>query len=120
MVLHLDEVHVAGLVEAQLVGLIEQSRCGGPAVAGVAFGSTTGDRREQMRFQIEPANAMIADLTEVERAIRSDHQTIGIVDLAFHARSAIAGESSGAGTGEGGDCLGSRAENQRKKEEQES
>jgi hypothetical protein len=113
MILHFDEEHVASLIETNFVGLIQGSR---GTVAGVALGSATGNRGEAMGLHVEPADPVVSDLAEIERAIRADDETVGILGLARDGRAAIAGEARDTGSGDSGDGLRGGGEDQGQKD----
>src|SRR6185503_2585651 len=69
-----------------------------------------------MALQVEPADAMVADLAEVERAVRSHDEAIYIVDLAGDTGSAVARKASDASSGKTGHGLGGGSQDKRKKE----
>src|SRR5260221_6872861 len=69
-----------------------------------------------MALQVEAAHAVIADLAEVERAIRSGDEPIGIVGLPRGAGSAIPGKPGDSGSGKGGHGLWSGSQEEREKE----
>ena len=112
MVLHFGEEHVPGFVEANFVRLIEGGCQGRTAVAGVALRSGSGDSRELMLLQVEAAHAVIADFTEVKRAVGSDDEAVGIVGLSGDGWAAVARKARDAGSCNGGDSLRSRAQNE--------
>src|SRR6266481_4421710 len=117
MVLHFDEEHVAGFVETNFVGLVQQSLNGRTAIAGVAFGSGSRYRREAVRLHVEAADTVVSDLAEVERAIRADYQAVRIVGLSSNAWAAITGEAGDTGSGDGRYALRGGAEDQGEKED---
>ena len=98
MVLHFDEEHVAGFVETNFVGLVQQSLNGRAAVTGVAFGSVSRNRREAMRLHVEAADPVVAHFAEVERAVRADDQAVRVVCLSCNAWAAITGEARDTGS----------------------
>src|SRR5438045_8943620 len=116
VVLHFYEEHVARFVETNFVWLVQQSLNSRTAVARVAFGSATRDRREAMRLHIEPPAAVVPDLTEVKRAVRPDDETVRIIGLSLDARAAVAGKASNAGSGDGSNRLRGSAEEQGQKQ----
>ena len=120
MILHFDEEHVPGFVEANLVGLVERRLQGWPAIARVAFCSGPGDGGQLMALQVQAAHPVIANLAEVERAIRSDDETIGIVGLPRGAGSAIPGKAGDPGSGKVGHGLWRASQKERQKNEDES
>ena len=84
VILHLAEEKVSVAVEADFVRLVERRRERGPSVSRIALLPATGDRRNDFGLQVHAANAMVADLAEVEGAVRSDHQSVWIIDLGPH------------------------------------
>src|ERR1043166_2027328 len=93
VVLHLAEEHVAGGVEADLIRLVERGGEGRATVARVALLAAAGGGRDRARLQVEAADAVVADLAEVEGTVGSDRQAVGVVDLGFRAGTAVARES---------------------------
>src|SRR5262245_50676374 len=81
MILHFDEVHIARLVETDLIWLVQRRFRRWSTVAGVACLAIAGDRRELAGLEIKTPHDMIANFTNVERAIRPYHQSIRVVDL---------------------------------------
>src|SRR4029450_9221571 len=68
VVLHLDEVHVAGVVEADFVGLVQLCIGGGAAGGGGAGYSAAGDGGDGVA-PIDSADAVVAGVADVERAV---------------------------------------------------
>src|SRR4029434_1783940 len=81
MVLHFDEVHIARLVETDLIRLVQRRFRSRSTVAGVARLAIAGDRRELTGLEIKTPHDMIADFTNVERAIRPYHESVRVVNL---------------------------------------
>jgi hypothetical protein len=72
VILHLDDIHVAIAVEADLIGLIQFSIYRPTAIAGIPTSPAAGDRRQFSRRKIQAAHAMVLHLSDVHRAVRSD------------------------------------------------
>src|SRR5437868_7405028 len=73
-----------------------------------------------MGLQVQAAHPVIANLAEVERAIRPDDETIGIVGLPRGAGSAIPGKAGGPGSGKVGHGLWRGGQQEREKNEDKS
>ena len=106
MILHFDEVEVAAFVEADFVRFVQFRFDRRAAVAGVSLSSSTGDRRQLLRFQVDAQHAMVAHFADVQTAVRSEFHAKGIrhVDLRRLAAVAVVGRLARAGHGV--DCLG--------------
>src|SRR5207302_684329 len=89
MILHLGDEQIATLIEADLVRLIHRGRERRASVARISLLAATGDSRNDMRFKIEPADPMIPDFAEVERAVRTDGKAVRIIDLRLDRRTAV-------------------------------
>src|SRR5579872_951986 len=83
MIQPLDEEHISGAIEADLIWFIQRCLSRGTAIARVSLVSISGYGRAYTRLQIQPAHAMIIDLTKIKRAIRPDRKTVGIVDASI-------------------------------------
>jgi hypothetical protein len=81
MVVALGDVEMAGAVELDLVRHVQRRGDGRAAVAVVSRPPAAGDRRRPARVQIEPPDALVAEVAEIQGAIGSDRQAVGIVDL---------------------------------------
>ena len=101
-ILHLDKVHVAGGVEAHLVRLVQPRRRRGAAVARVAGLAVAGDGGDGAGI-VDPADAVVAHVADVERAVGAATDAVGVVELCLRGRSAVARESRLAGAGDGPD-----------------
>ncbi len=108
MILHLGEKHVAAAVEAHFVRFVEYGIQGGASIARVALLSAAGYRADAVGLQVQAADAVVADLAEIQRAVRACRQAVGIVDLRLRTRSSVAGESRGARAGDGDGGLAGR------------
>ena len=81
MIVALGDVEIAGPIELDFVRHVQRRVDGRPAIAVVAGAAAAGDRREAARFQIQPADPLIAEVTEIQRAVWSDDHAVRIVDL---------------------------------------
>src|SRR5207249_12103904 len=59
------------------------------------------NRRQLARFQIEPANAMVQNFADIERAIGTDLDAERLADVRLQRRTTIAIVLSLAGAGDG-------------------
>lgn len=66
------------------------SRDGGAAVAGVAPLAVSGDGRGRSRLAVQPSDALVVQIAEVQRAVGTDDHTVGIGDLSV-GKSRVAG-----------------------------
>ena len=62
-------------------GMFSDARRRRPAVAGVAALAVAGDVARPARLQIEPADPLVVEIAEVQRAVRADGDAVRIVDL---------------------------------------
>ena len=81
MIVALGDVEMSRGIELDLVRHVQRRVGGRPAIAGVALLAVAGDRRRSARLQVEPSDALIVEIAEVQRAVRSDHETVRVVDL---------------------------------------
>ena len=76
----LGDEQVAARIEPDLVRHVQRGRRRRPAVAGVPPLAAPRDRRHAPRGEIEPADALIVEIAEVQRAVGPDDEAIWIVD----------------------------------------
>src|SRR5204862_8208570 len=107
-VAHLDEVEVARAIEAHLVGLVQVRRCRGPSVAGVTGLSGASDGSDGAAL-VDPSHAVVAHVTDIERAVGAAGEAVGVVELRFRRGSAVAGEALLARAGNGRDTTVGRS-----------
>jgi hypothetical protein len=67
------------------------------AVAAVRSLTVAGDGGRQVSFQIEPPDALVVKIAEVQHAIGPDHETVGIVHFAIRIALGPGAEESGHG-----------------------
>ena len=80
VVVALDDVEVAARVELDLVRHVQQGLGRRPAVAAVAPPAVAGDGRRGARRQTQAADHLVVEVAEVERAVRTDHDPVRVVD----------------------------------------
>jgi hypothetical protein len=57
------------------------------AVAAISFLAVARDDSRSMRLQVEPADALIVQIAEVQRSVGSDDQTVWIVHFVIRITS---------------------------------
>ena len=86
---HLDEVHVAVVIEANFVRVIELGLDGGSAVAGVAGLARPHNRRNRAVAHVDATDPVSVDLAHVQRAVRPQSEAIRISDPCGGCRTAV-------------------------------
>ena len=81
MVVTLGDEQVAHAIEPQFVRHVERGRRRWSTVTAVSAFAAAGDRGQPLRGEVEPPDALVVEVAEVQAAVGSDHQTIGIVHL---------------------------------------
>src|SRR5262249_19717124 len=109
-----DNVQVAVAVYRDGIGLVEGRLRRRPAVAPVALAAAAGDGGDGPRPAVDPPDAVVAGLRDVEVAGRVDVAVEGLIEAGFRRRPAVAGVALPAGAGDGFNgprrCRGGQAE----------
>ena len=92
----LDDVEMARAVELDLVRHVQGGLGGGTAVAVVAPLAVSSDGGRGPGLAVQPPDALVVQIAEVQRAVRADDDAVGIGDLCV-------GETRGAVADDGGD-----------------
>src|SRR5262249_3840829 len=83
---HLHEVHSPVAVEADFVRLVQLRFRGRAAVARVALSAAAGDRLYHSWFSVEPEHPVVADLGDVQGAVRAGFDAEGLANVYFPCR----------------------------------
>ena len=86
VIVALDDVEVSPRIELDLVRHVQHGVRRRTAVAAVTPLAVAGNRRRPSRRQVQAPDHLVVEVAEVERAVRSDHHPVGVVDL--HVRQA--------------------------------
>src|SRR5207249_963704 len=93
--------HGSGLVEADLIRLIQPGFARRAAVAGIPALAGAGNGGD-FAISTDPANDMIAHVTDVEAAIRPERQAVGIIQLRLAGQASVSGITGLAGSCQSG------------------
>jgi hypothetical protein len=96
----LRHVHVAFAIESNFVRRAEQRCPGRAAVTCMSLRSRAGDNGHTFRAEIKAQDSIAAEVCPVKSAIRTKHNTIGIVDRGCVRRRSIGGRSGYTGSDE--------------------
>ncbi len=81
---------------------------GDRAIAGKFALAVAGDRVDRAILQIDPADAVVADIGHVEHASIAERDAVRLAKLRLRGRAAVAGETRGSGARDGRDLAGGR------------
>ena len=103
---HLDEVHVALIVEPHFVGIAQSGIASRSAIPRVSDLPGASDCRDLSGIHIDPSHAVGVDFTDVQGPVRAECQAVGVSYSRLNRGTAIAGRP---GLARAGDSLHDRS-----------
>src|SRR5207248_1928815 len=81
VVVSFRNIEVSRRVKPKLVRHVEARTGGRTAVATIALFTIPGDGRDLSSFEIQPTDALVVEIAEVQRPVRSNHETVRVIGL---------------------------------------
>ena len=77
----LDDVEMTVLIKLDLVWHVQRGINCGASVAGIASFAVAGNGGRAAGRQVQPANSLVVKITEIQGAVWTDDDSIGVSDL---------------------------------------
>ena len=105
---HIDEIKVASFIETQFVRLVNLGLYRGASVAGISEFASSSNRGDQSRREVDAPNSMRVDFTNVEGAVWSYGEAVGVAESCFGGWSVVARVAGNTRASERGDLRGDK------------